>query len=383
MILSAKQTGILVILLLLTGAFSAYMNQTQQGSAERLLQGRVAKALASDSALQNVEPVFEGLHGRLEGVVSDPSLIDHSLEVAQDAASGSASLENRVRVAEYSARIQAEFEGKALVLRGEVSDQATRDEVISSAAALENVEEVRDELSISSEVRRAGWAATFVEFLPRLAEAAPGGIAEATDSNWSLGGEAIDPQNRQNLVAAWEKIVPAGADLKLEQLTTRLPKQDLPTESEVPKPENVETQEPPLEKAIVLADPIADLAERLQGFTVYFPVNSSHMDEREKEKLVQAANAILAFQKKYDLELVAFNDQQGDVDYNLWLSNKRASRVRDALQAQGVHVQRTRVETEHLEQGAGSDEADERLLQKQRRVELRLVSTSLAAQETQ
>tara|TARA_R110002096_G_scaffold159011_4_gene324607 strand:- start:12870 stop:13958 length:1089 start_codon:yes stop_codon:yes gene_type:complete len=360
--LSAKQTGILLLLLVLTGVFSGFVSTTYQEKVEVELLARVGEALHADPMLQSVEPVFDGLTGMLDGIVAEPSLIKHAQEVAERAAPGVRFVENRISLASESPRLQAEFEGNSLVLRGEVSDVNIRDQLVKMAANLEHVEEVRDQLAVDAGVRRAEWMTSFVEFLPQFVGVATVGVAEATDGSWSLVGEVEGPKIRQDLIATWEKIVPGGADLKLADLKVkqsgaeRTKKPSSGEQSHVGSEATVESQ----------------LADRLEQLTVYFPVNSSLMDELEEAKLVEVANVLHELKGRQELELVAFSDNQGDSEYNLWLSNKRAVRVRDSLQAKGVVIRSTRVEKSPIEQGSGNDRTIDQL-QQQRRVELRLV----------
>lgn len=361
--LSVKQTGILLLLLALTGAFSGFVSTTQQGKIEQQLYSKVGDALRKDPMLQGVEPVFDGVTGILDGVVAEPDLISHAQDVAEQAVPGVQFLENRISVASASPRLQADFEGNSLVLRGEVSDAGIRDQLVRLAATLEHVEEVRDQLAVDTGVRRAEWMTTFVEFLPHFVAVASVGTAEATDGSWSLMGEVDGVERRKDLVSTWEKIVPGGASFQLRDLKVKQPD----PESTAKRTDGNQSQNTAPSKVVNLAD-------RLEQLTVYFPVNSSLMDELEEAKLVEVANVLHVIGEKHELELVAYSDNQGDPEYNEWLSNKRAERVRDSLEAKGVAILSTRVEESPIEQGSGNDRTVDELRQ-QRRVELHLVNS--------
>ena len=70
--------------------------------------------------------------------------------------------------------------------------------------------------------------------------------------------------------------------------------------------------------------------------TVYFGFNQASLDAAAQRALLEALLALPQIDDTLNVALVGHADAQGDPDYNLALSRRRAEAVRDALIAHGV-----------------------------------------------
>lgn len=70
-------------------------------------------------------------------------------------------------------------------------------------------------------------------------------------------------------------------------------------------------------------------------FILYFPRNSSELDDRSAAKLDGILQEILRRDSR-DISINGHTDTMGSPEYNLWLSGKRAAKARDLLVRHGV-----------------------------------------------
>lgn len=113
--------------------------------------------------------------------------------------------------------------------------------------------------------------------------------------------------------------------------------------------ENIEQEVPTIETTIVAKEPVRDIPDEIlkpRGDKyvmnidpVYFDLGSSYFNKNNKEELVK----ILTFLKEHPtmkIEIGANSDVQGTSDYNRWLSDRRATRVKDFLVSGGIDSNR-------------------------------------------
>ena len=334
------------------------------------LEAQVNEKLHADPALQNVEVVFDGLEGFLDGVVSNESLLEKAFASAEGIGPGKIT-ENRIMVAQRPARLRATFDGNGVILTGAVSDEAVRGVVVDAVRGMNGVVSVEDQLETSAEVRTAPWLRSFVDFLPKFVSTAENGAVEASDQAWAMEGELSSPQQREELVVAWEKVIPAHAIPNLAKLVV-IEKATPATLAAVEASAGAHAPESPpnmISPDAQKVDPMDELVTILKQSTVFFPSNSSYMSSDDVKQLNRAAKAANAFSAK--LEVIAFADATGDSDYNLWLSNKRAGRVKEKLTAAGAELSRIHVEvTDEVKDNKNRTEEEQA---HDRRVEIRLV----------
>ena len=117
----------------------------------------------------------------------------------------------------------------------------------------------------------------------------------------------------------------------------------------------------------------------LQAQTVYFQYNSSDIRASEREKL-KFAKEYLEKNPGQKLLLEGHCDWRGTAEYNLSLGDRRAAAVKKYLQSLGVGADK--VET--LSKGSleASKNADEKTMEKDRRVDLVIVDSASGAART-
>ena len=113
--------------------------------------------------------------------------------------------------------------------------------------------------------------------------------------------------------------------------------------------ENIEQEVPTIETTIVAKEPVRDIPDEVVRISrdrhvmnidpVYFDLGSSYFNRTNKEELVK----ILTVLKEYPtlkIEIDANSDVQGTSDYNRWLSDRRAMRVKEYLINGGINPNR-------------------------------------------
>ena len=82
-----------------------------------------------------------------------------------------------------------------------------------------------------------------------------------------------------------------------------------------------------------------ELKNRTLNFDIQFRTNSTHIEKQYHQYLCDLANALNTI-PNVEIEVTGFADRIGDEDYNLDLSIKRASKVKDYLIKQGINKDR-------------------------------------------
>jgi outer membrane protein OmpA-like peptidoglycan-associated protein len=89
-------------------------------------------------------------------------------------------------------------------------------------------------------------------------------------------------------------------------------------------------------------------------FSVFFSVNSAHIDDLNQEKIVAAAK-MLKENPDMKLDLVGHSDKTGGVLFNELLSKKRAQAVYDRLKSFGIDPSRLAVVGKGIEDPLSTD----------------------------
>lgn len=377
---------------------AAVLSSALRGKVESRLQARTAAALHADPALAHVDAVFDGLAGVLDGRVGEKSLIDRAEAIARENLPAGRLVENRIDVAKLSPSVLARIEKRVVVLEGQVADAGARDALISAIRKIALVDDVRaEQLLVSGEVRSIAWIPNFAGFLPKFLEVCSDGAAVADDETWILEGVIAGAEQRDEIEEAWRQAKPESAKVIVEGLALApaakpKPAAGAPTVAAVavpepPKPgtpevlapatnpsppaiESVAPETPPKPpKPAATPEQLDALAAQLAEFAVYFASDSSLLAADDKSKLDNIGKVLSDFEAAFELELIGFADSRGDGDYNRWLGNQRAERVRDHLaEFHDVEVKKIRVEI--VKHDAPPSYA---VMKNDRRVEIRLI----------
>ena len=232
---------------------------------------------------------------RLVGKIPGMRRVDNQLAVA-----GSSSL---------SLRLDRSPDG--VTLRGAVPTLAARDQLVSQAQALWGEERVIDELRVDSAVAEPDW-------LGGLPAAMRVFDLRTEDGDFDLGGDALEIRGRVFAETAKQDL--------LARLEDHLPGLRIRDQLEVRLPESAAELQATLDTAIL-------------DRTVEFESDSTELTARGIAVLNEVAELLLALPQGRTA-ISGHTDDQGDAEYNLDLSRRRADAARDYLISRGLAGER-------------------------------------------
>ncbi len=134
---------------------------------------------------------------------------------------------------------------------------------------------------------------------------------------------------------------------------------------------------PPAKEVAPEPEPPANLVVKLES--IFFDYNKYGLRTKSKQELDKMADILLK-NEKYTGELLAHTDYRGSLEYNQWLSRKRATAAKDYLVAKGVPANRIKWrnfgENDPIAKNELNGQENEQGMQFNRRVELRILDGS-------
>lgn len=211
-----QKLGTVVVLTVLLLSFARL---TFQGDSAHEWEGRIRKALWSDSRLTHVFPRVDGRFITLHGDVADPLFLPLAREVASQAFPIAESVDSRpIEVAMEAPWLKVEIRDAIVVVAGQISNPAVQRELKETMASVSGSTAMAiQDFRWDPRIRRESWEERIVEFLPQLRSVGEYTL-EIRNQRWVLRGEVEGQQARRDLAIAWEEMVPPNASLDLTGL---------------------------------------------------------------------------------------------------------------------------------------------------------------------
>lgn len=192
-------------------------------------------------------------------------------------------------------------------LRGRLPNAAHREAIVSRAHELWGAEAVSDELQVDPAVVEPAWLSGLPDALGAFSLRTEGGSFVIDGEELTIGGRMFAESARRAL---------------LEQLGGALPGLAIADRSEVRPPANADELQATLNTAVL-------------SRTVEFASNSDELTLLGRSVLDEIFE-LLSSQEGVRIGISGHTDDQGDDDYNLSLSRRRADAARDYLTVKGL-----------------------------------------------
>ena len=274
--------------------------------AELLAQGRQRLEAGS------FDPATLAVGGRdatLAGVVrSEPERARIVRLVAE--IPGIRRVDDRLRLPE-PVRFELDRSAGAVALKGRLPNQARRDAIVSRARELWGAETSADELTVDRAVEEPDWLDGLPDALRSFSRRTENGSFVIDGGELTIGGRMYAESARQAL---------------LERLGVYLPGLEVSDRSEVRPPATAAELQSTLDTAVLLR-------------TVEFASDSAELTALGRSVLDEIFE-LLSGQRAVRVAISGHTDDQGDEDYNLDLSRRRARAAGDYLAARGLAADR-------------------------------------------
>ena len=235
--------------------------------------------------------------------------------------------------------IVAESKSGKIVVSGKVATEQDKQKVLASLKPVSG-ELDSTNLKSANDVKTGGWVSNSGNYIKELVSTADQARMEIRDNKATVSGALKDEAERNHLSRSFDQLIGNGYDVQ-KNLTI------------APKPA------------------MGDLPE----LSVYFDKNSSFMRGTQKSDLIKFAGGLKDLgNKRLNIMITGHADWRGDQRYNLWLSERRAERVLQALVRNGVNGNFSKEVKAMGEKEASSKNAGASRWAKDRRVDIRVTS---------
>ena len=196
-----------------------------------------------------------------------------------------------------------------LALQGTVASETEKDQILGRAREVYGSENVLDRLKVSEETAGSSWLPGVLGLLPLMRKGVENAYLKAEGKEIILKGEVATDERKASLIK--EAQAGAGPALKIvDQLQVA-----------ALKGEEARVQ--------------ASIDEQIAGQTIEFDVDSATITPRGMA-LLDRLVPILQIAPRAKIEIGGHTDNTGDPNYNLDLSRRRATAVRQYLVSKGV-----------------------------------------------
>ncbi|MEM1055957.1 MAG: OmpA family protein [Bacteroidota bacterium] len=294
------------------------------------LQSRATAALAGTPG---ATASLDGLDVVLRGTVADEDARDQALAAAAAVPGVRRVLDSLTVTGGIPASDGSDTSGLAfaldrdgaLVVRGTVPDEATRDAILARVRDLFPGQAVRDEITVSADADGSWWPA-FDGVLAALA-ALPDGTMQFDGQTVVLRGTAASGEARAEVEAAARAALPEGFALRNEitvdaEAAAAAASSGDQVQSSGSTDADMQAAEAALREVLALGQ-------------IEFQSGTTTLTADSRALLDQAAEVFTTY-PVLGAEVQGHSDSQGAEDTNLALSQRRAEAVRDYLVGQGV-----------------------------------------------
>jgi OOP family OmpA-OmpF porin len=209
--------------------------------------------------------------------------------------------------------LEGSWTGGKLTLQGTLASEAEKDQLFSRAREIYGSENVLDKLKVNKETTASSWLPGVLGLLPLMREGVENAYLKVEGKEMILKGEVGTDERKASLIK--EAQAGVGPALKIvDQLQVVAAKG---AEAKVQ----------------------ASIDEQIAGQTVEFDVDSATINPRGVA-LLDKLVPILQSNPRVKIEIGGHTDNTGDPGYNIDLSRRRASAVRQYLMSRGVAEKR-------------------------------------------
>jgi len=209
--------------------------------------------------------------------------------------------------------LEGSWTGGKFTLKGTVASEAEKDQILSRVRGTYGSAEVMDNLQVDKETAGAAWLPGVLGLFALLHQGVEDGYLKVEGREILLKGEVATDERKARLIKEAQAAV--GPALKIvDQL------QVVAVKGAVAKIQ-------------------ASIDEQIAGQTIEFDMNSATINPRGKA-LLDELIPILQSDPRVKIEIAGHTDNTGDPEYNLDLSLRRASAVREYLMSRGIGEKR-------------------------------------------